>query len=524
MSGFSPLACTDRFRRLLPVLALFGALGSTPLGAQTSATPAASAEAPSHAPAAAPAGATPVAAPHPAATASAPAAAPAPAPASPAAASATKPQPEAATPVASPAAKTSPAPATATPGKPQTESSLPPPATKVAPAPAAASSAPAANASAIGEIYGPVKPAETLWSIANRMRPDKSVVTEQVLVALYRANPRAFEGTINKLSKGAVLRVPSASEITALNPEQARLELRRLWNGGEATAEPSRPVIDPLQIAPPPPAAQAVKAGSVDTEGQGDTSPTSAENPAPAEAPASEAAPAAESEAPVSEAPAAVTPEAPAETAAAAQEGEAAAAWLVNLGQQASAILARVQEELASRAWSLQQPQDLIWPSVLVLAVLALLLQIRRMRKRSLVVPATASEQHSERTAPRFYVPQPPESEPAPAQATAVPVAARAEPAMTAPAPVVAAAAPPVTAPVRVPEPEPEPEPEAPAPAASLAAEPISTDEIGTKLDLARAYVEMGEKLLARVLLREVLQQGDAAQKADAEALLARLS
>lgn len=48
-------------------------------------------------------------------------------------------------------------------------------------------------------------------------------------------------------------------------------------------------------------------------------------------------------------------------------------------------------------------------------------------------------------------------------------------------------------------------------------------DEFNTKLDLARAYVEMGDNEMARGLLQEVQQQGNAAQKSEASGLLERL-
>ncbi len=48
-------------------------------------------------------------------------------------------------------------------------------------------------------------------------------------------------------------------------------------------------------------------------------------------------------------------------------------------------------------------------------------------------------------------------------------------------------------------------------------------DEIGTKLDLARAYIDMGDKEAARSMLDEVKQEGDQAQKEEAEELLAQL-
>ncbi|HMA11548.1 MAG TPA: FimV/HubP family polar landmark protein, partial [Steroidobacteraceae bacterium] len=48
-------------------------------------------------------------------------------------------------------------------------------------------------------------------------------------------------------------------------------------------------------------------------------------------------------------------------------------------------------------------------------------------------------------------------------------------------------------------------------------------DEVGTKLDLARAYVEMGDKEGAREILDEVLAEGSASQKADARGLMSSL-
>jgi pilus assembly protein FimV len=48
-------------------------------------------------------------------------------------------------------------------------------------------------------------------------------------------------------------------------------------------------------------------------------------------------------------------------------------------------------------------------------------------------------------------------------------------------------------------------------------------DEIATKLDLARAYIEMHETDGAREILQEVVAEGNAAQKKEAETLLSRL-
>jgi pilus assembly protein FimV len=48
--------------------------------------------------------------------------------------------------------------------------------------------------------------------------------------------------------------------------------------------------------------------------------------------------------------------------------------------------------------------------------------------------------------------------------------------------------------------------------------------EVGTKLDLARAYVDMGDPDGARSILNEVLEEGDSAQRQEARRLLDDLS
>jgi pilus assembly protein FimV len=72
------------------------------------------------------------------------------------------------------------------------------------------------------------------------------------------------------------------------------------------------------------------------------------------------------------------------------------------------------------------------------------------------------------------------------------------------------------------------PEEAAEAPKTSIASENISSDlhdartmrEVGTKLDLARAYVDMGDAAGARSILEEVLDEGDDPQKQQAQQLL----
>jgi pilus assembly protein FimV len=51
-----------------------------------------------------------------------------------------------------------------------------------------------------------------------------------------------------------------------------------------------------------------------------------------------------------------------------------------------------------------------------------------------------------------------------------------------------------------------------------------STDEVSTKLDLARAYIDMGDPDGARSILEEVLEEGNDSQKSEAEGLFAKLA
>jgi len=54
-------------------------------------------------------------------------------------------------------------------------------------------------------------------------------------------------------------------------------------------------------------------------------------------------------------------------------------------------------------------------------------------------------------------------------------------------------------------------------------AEALTLSEIGTKLDLARAYMDMGDPDGARSILEEVIAEGDDAQQVDAKRLLDKL-
>jgi pilus assembly protein FimV len=75
--------------------------------------------------------------------------------------------------------------------------------------------------------YGPTRRNDTLWSIAESVRPDNGVSIEQTMLGLLRANPEAFiDNNINNLKEGYVLRIPSREELTSVSRGAAVRESR----------------------------------------------------------------------------------------------------------------------------------------------------------------------------------------------------------------------------------------------------------------------------------------------------------
>src|SRR5580698_2716780 len=104
-------------------------------------------------------------------------------------------------------------------------------------APAESSSAPAGGMVAPGSVQ--VTKGDTLTKIARSLHADTPANVDQTMIALYRANPEAFGGNINILRQGAVLRVPGADDIAALNQREAMGEVHRqmdAWRGGSGRA------------------------------------------------------------------------------------------------------------------------------------------------------------------------------------------------------------------------------------------------------------------------------------------------
>ncbi|QKJ67403.1 FimV family protein [Deefgea piscis] len=76
------------------------------------------------------------------------------------------------------------------------------------------------------------KGGDTLSGVARAVQPS-GVSLDQVLVGLYRNNPDAFDGNMNRLKRGKILRVPPVAELQALSAQQASKEVKvqaENWN------------------------------------------------------------------------------------------------------------------------------------------------------------------------------------------------------------------------------------------------------------------------------------------------------
>ncbi len=91
-----------------------------------------------------------------------------------------------------------------------------------------------------GDVY--VNRGDTLWGIAQRMRPDSRLTMNQTMLAIFAANPQAFSGNINRLKAGASLRIPSADDVFQIARGDAFSEVKRqndAWRSDAGLPEPT---------------------------------------------------------------------------------------------------------------------------------------------------------------------------------------------------------------------------------------------------------------------------------------------
>jgi pilus assembly protein FimV len=185
---------------------------------------------------------------------------PAPAPAE----SAPAPVPAApvATPAPAPAAASAPAglgpaPVATAPAHPQSESRPSPvsaPEGHVAKAAPAVSKPTAAPQPAAGGYR--VRNGDTLAGIAGQLGGSQADSLDQAMLALLRANPDAFvDGNINRLKAGAVLRTPTADELSRIGTSEAAALVHEQIAGWR---QARKPVAQPVATATPVAAAKAL--------------------------------------------------------------------------------------------------------------------------------------------------------------------------------------------------------------------------------------------------------------------------
>ena len=87
---------------------------------------------------------------------------------------------------------------------------------------------PQAYAQSIEGEYGPTLGNDTLWSVSERARGQNDVSVEQMMIAIYEANPQAFyKGNVHALMAGKMLKIPETGLVLKLSRNQALAEFNR---------------------------------------------------------------------------------------------------------------------------------------------------------------------------------------------------------------------------------------------------------------------------------------------------------
>jgi FimV-like protein len=138
----------------------------------------------------------------------------------------------------------------------------------------------------------------TLRGVAWRVGARSDVDLKKTMLAIFRANPAAFEGNINILHLGASLTIPSEEVIAAIPADEAKREIRAqmaAWRGmpnrvAKAPSAPASNGVESPVAAQPRAQPAAVAATAPTTVNYSVTAPTAAAAPAATVAPAAAAA------------------------------------------------------------------------------------------------------------------------------------------------------------------------------------------------------------------------------------------
>ena len=113
--------------------------------------------------------------------------------------------------------------------------------------------------------YGPTNRNDSLWRVAEKVNKDSDISVEQMMMALYKANPRAFyKKNVNALMAGKTLKIPEKANILQLSKKQANTQFYRqmaVWKG-KPVSEPDVPQVivkeNTKQLTLVPPAEEEV--------------------------------------------------------------------------------------------------------------------------------------------------------------------------------------------------------------------------------------------------------------------------
>lgn len=385
----------------------------------------------------------------------------------------------------------------------------------------------AATAAPIEVISGDetrtVRRGETLGGIAAGL--DRGFSLDQTILALLRANPDAFiDGNANRLKAGAVLRIPDDAGIAQYTPDEAAVVVREQaaqWRGsGRALPQPpavvGAPAGEPAAVAAAEPA-QRPAAGRGSAQARLEIVPPSAND---AKRAGTRSGVSAGGEGDMLRQQELQANETLAARAAEVQELQARVAELEQLQQKQNELIALKDSELAAAQQRLANTQAAAEPAPASsgmgpwlgvgagLLVIGLLAGWWLRRRR----PVEAAPK---RDFERLAAALPTSKDADIAQDDAVDEAA------AEPAPATAAPLPAEPAWNRLAKP---PEPEAPDPAVPARGVPTwhagGVDGGGmanapqpgqVRLDLAKAYLDMGDRDTARTLLDEIAARGDTA-------------
>jgi len=113
------------------------------------------------------------------------------------------------------------------------------------------------------------------WRVGERSEPD----IERTMIAIFRANPAAFDGNINRLHRGATLTIPSRAEAALISLTDARREIQAqmaAWHSPAhalAANKAAPSPVAPVSAAPAPVAATDTPAPDVSAPGLSTSTP-----------------------------------------------------------------------------------------------------------------------------------------------------------------------------------------------------------------------------------------------------------